>query len=224
MPIQERSGSVDLPGRVRPARSARKDKRSGNGGNREQPGNKAPVAKPHGPPRSFTTPPAKGGEAVPRKGQDGSHLLNFRAPERKQMGLAPIGWRRRGPVSRFDKDRFMAANYSFVVAAGGDYSVHVADPDKSLDWESIKEVHVAMDAESTCPICLEPPTAARLTQCGHVYCWPCIKRLLAGHVRRVKVSTNCFEGNGNYYIVGASWGVRVDACLHARPERASNLL
>ena len=35
--------------------------------------------------------------------QDGSHLLNFRAPERKQMGLAPIGWRRRGPVSRFDK-------------------------------------------------------------------------------------------------------------------------
>lgn len=54
---------------MRPARSARKDKRSGNGGNREQPGNKAPVAKPHGPPRSFTTPPAKGGEAVPRKGQ-----------------------------------------------------------------------------------------------------------------------------------------------------------
>ena len=38
--------------------------------------------------------------------QDGSHLLNFRAPERRQeTRMAPIGWRRRGPVSRFDKVR-----------------------------------------------------------------------------------------------------------------------
>lgn len=29
-----------------------------------------------------------------------------------------------------------------------------------------------------CPVCLEPPTNARMTQCGHVFCDDCLKRSL----------------------------------------------
>ncbi|OJT08966.1 hypothetical protein TRAPUB_100 [Trametes pubescens] len=31
----------------------------------------------------------------------------------------------------------------------------------------------------TCPICLSPPTAPRMTKCGHVYCYPCILHLIS---------------------------------------------
>lgn len=31
----------------------------------------------------------------------------------------------------------------------------------------------------TCPICLSDFCAARITKCGHVYCWPCILHYLA---------------------------------------------
>ena len=39
----------------------------------------------------------------------------------------------------------------------------------------LAQVHVTCDAAYHCPICLEPPVAARLTKCGHVYCWPCLQ-------------------------------------------------
>jgi hypothetical protein len=77
-------------------------------------------------------------------------------------------------------------------------------------------VHVAIDAESSCPICLEPPTAARLTQCGHVYCWPCIKRLLAVSGRRFApcpICTNIITssiGNLKPAVVHVQDPVRVD--------------
>jgi hypothetical protein len=62
-----------------------------------------------------------------RGGQDASHLLNFRAPERQRdSGSRPLPQRRRGPVVHFDKDRFFGANYRFVVArdAVEDYGVY----------------------------------------------------------------------------------------------------
>lgn len=33
--------------------------------------------------------------------------------------------------------------------------------------------------EPQCPICLYHPVAAKMTRCGHVYCWPCILHYLA---------------------------------------------
>jgi hypothetical protein len=135
-----------------------------------------------------STPPPRGQQhgtkqrgGQQRGGQDASHLLNFRAPERQRdSGSRPLPHRRRGPVVEFDKDRFFGANYRFVVArdANEDYGVHLAFADKTVDWPLIREVHVTEEGSYNCPICLEPPIAARLTQCGHVYCWPCIKRLL----------------------------------------------
>ena len=31
----------------------------------------------------------------------------------------------------------------------------------------------------TCPICLGDFCAARMTKCGHIYCWPCMLHYLA---------------------------------------------
>lgn len=31
----------------------------------------------------------------------------------------------------------------------------------------------------SCPICLHQPVAAKMTRCGHIYCWPCILHFLA---------------------------------------------
>lgn len=31
----------------------------------------------------------------------------------------------------------------------------------------------------SCPICLYPPTAAKITRCGHIFCWACILHYLS---------------------------------------------
>ena len=184
-----------------PSRERRQQKRNGGGGQDKKSSKLAAnsvaniVKRPST--SHLSTPPPR---TQQRGGQDASHLLNFRAPERQRDSGRPLPQRRRGPVVHFDKDRFFGANYRFVVARdeGEDYGVHLAFADKSVDWALIREVHVAEEGCYNCPICLEPPIAARLTQCGHVYCWPCIKRLLhvaAKHYAPCPVCTNIVTGS-----------------------------
>lgn len=192
MPIQTNVGNqaVDLANKMRPARERRRGKRAGGkgDGNFQPPPKSNPERAAASVMRPFQTPPqralsggAAGGAAVQgRKGQDASYLLNFRAPARPQEGRGVVYCRKRGAgISRFDKDRFLAANYRFVVAADFDCNLLLADPDRTPEWDSIAEVHVAEVGAYQCPICLEQPQAARMTQCGHVYCWPCLQRLWA---------------------------------------------
>lgn len=91
----------------------------------------------------------------------------------------------------------MNAQYRFVMNPSGDYTVHFADPDIFFQWHDILQVIIprssalasaaaaggehAVQEEGikTCPICLSPPTAPRMTKCGHVYCFPCILHYLS---------------------------------------------
>lgn len=75
----------------------------------------------------------------------------------------------------------MQANCQFVVRAGGDYSRYAADPDLLVDWTMIEQVRLRTSGSepTSCPICLFPPTAAKISRCGHVFCWPCILHYLA---------------------------------------------
>jgi len=123
-----------------------------------------------------------------------NHLLNFQYSQRG--GAEARGNRRgQGQVQRFGKKKhreeehrprydhthYLQANCQFIVRAGEDYSIQAADPDKIVDWNLIEQVNlkVASDDATTCPICLFPPTAGKMSECGHVFCWACILHYLA---------------------------------------------
>lgn len=100
-----------------------------------------------------------------------------------------------GIAHKFSKQQFLQANCQFVVLDGHDYSVHKADPDWPVDWDCIEEVRFKQIAssETTCPICLEPPIAAKITRCGHIYCWTCMLHYLSLSDEKCRQCPICFE-------------------------------
>ncbi|KAF7967129.1 hypothetical protein HWV62_35726 [Athelia sp. TMB] len=90
---------------------------------------------------------------------------------------------------------FVNAQYRFVMNPNGDYTVHFADPDIYFQWQDILQVIIPRssalaavaasgpqagqdEGHTSCPICLSPPVAPRMTKCGHVFCFPCILHYL----------------------------------------------
>lgn len=75
----------------------------------------------------------------------------------------------------------------------GDYKSHWANPDSLVDWQQIEEVIIRSAEEPQCPICLFPPVAAKMTKCGHVYCWPCILHYLALSDKEWRKCPICYD-------------------------------
>lgn len=100
-----------------------------------------------------------------------------------------------GTAHKFSKQQFLQANCKFVVLDGYDYSIHRADPDWPVDWECIEEIKFKQCAstETTCPICLESPIAAKITKCGHIYCWTCMLHYLSLSDDKCRQCPICFE-------------------------------
>jgi len=115
----------------------------------------------------------------------------------------------------------ISSSCQFVVSASGDYSMHSGDPDRLVDWDRIEQVRLFCHQIPSCPICLYPPRAGKLTfsmyqlastvtfcvhvcinckqimhvhhkyfsrrsyfsakisRCGHVYCWSCVLHYLS---------------------------------------------
>jgi len=86
-------------------------------------------------------------------------------------------------MPRFTKEQYLQSHCQFVVSPFGDYSLHQVDPDMACSWELIEEVHLktvgGTEEAHSCPICLFPPTAGKISKCGHVFCWACILHYLA---------------------------------------------
>ena len=79
----------------------------------------------------------------------------------------------------FNKEEYLQAKCKFVViGTPDDYYVNTVDPDQLVDWEKVSLVYVPTNESPNCPVCLYPPTAARITKCGHIYCWSCILHYL----------------------------------------------
>ncbi|OSD03542.1 hypothetical protein PYCCODRAFT_1434440 [Trametes coccinea BRFM310] len=123
-----------------------------------------------------------------------NHLLNFSLPPRQSQYNQSIPRRARRTGNQhgiWNKERFVNAQYRFVMNPTGDYTVHFADPDIYFQWHDILQIIVPrgnqLSATSasqeagilTCPICLSPPTAPRMTKCGHIFCFPCILHLIS---------------------------------------------
>ncbi|KAJ1654043.1 hypothetical protein IWQ61_005957 [Dispira simplex] len=119
-----------------------------------------------------------------RNVQSLNHLLNFSLPARQPpAGSSDLQVRRRRLRQKtnyepYRKERFINANYRFLLNPRGDYTVYCVDPDVPIPWEDVEQVLIATHQPLTCPICLMTPVAPRVTKCGHVYCLPCVTRYL----------------------------------------------
>ncbi|KAF9994207.1 hypothetical protein BGZ65_010198, partial [Modicella reniformis] len=107
-----------------------------------------------------------------------NHLLNFSFPIREEpQNTGPVRRRRNVSYQPYDKDKFINANFRFLMNPRRDYEVFTMDADVRVEWDDIEQVLISVP--QSCPICLQPPVAARITKCGHVYCLPCILHYLA---------------------------------------------
>lgn len=131
-----------------------------------------------------------------------NHLLNFSYSSRDGYGGAGSvrygGWHGRGKRGgkqsiQFNKEQFLQANCQFVVRGTGDYSVCGVDPDILVDWEMIEQVRIFSHEVPSCPICLYPPTAAKITRCGHIYCWTCMLHYLSLGEKTWRKCPICYE-------------------------------
>lgn len=135
-----------------------------------------------------------------------THLLNYRYERPGSHSNRHSGqyvnhrnsssqYRDAGTTHKFNKQQFLQANCQFVVADGHDYTIHKVDPDWPVDWNCIEEVRFKQSAgsETTCPICLEPPIAAKITRCGHIYCWTCMLHYLSLSDEKRRQCPICFE-------------------------------
>ncbi|CAH1760548.1 12895_t:CDS:10 [Entrophospora sp. SA101] len=84
-----------------------------------------------------------------------NHLLNFTFPPRQSFNHTP----RRQRVTNYqpyNKERFVNANFRFIIKPTGDYTVYLVDP---------VQVIITTHSTPSCPICLQQPTAPRVTKC-----------------------------------------------------------
>ncbi|GAA5991340.1 hypothetical protein JCM5350_006989 [Sporobolomyces pararoseus] len=184
-------------------------------------------------------------------GQDFNHLLGFTLPPRSAPASTHLprrSTRRTQYHGAFDRQRFVH-QFRYVVKPDKDYTAHFADPDIHLDWSDILQVILptsssalsavstsgidqAVDGESgrkggaipTCPICLSEPTAARMTKCGHVFCYPCVLHYLAlaDHGQKFRKCPVCHDSIYAKDLKSVKWYDPVGAQLIASSTSAAS--
>ncbi|KAL7672102.1 hypothetical protein ACOME3_006997 [Neoechinorhynchus agilis] len=69
---------------------------------------------------------------------------------------------------RTDIDQYTRARFQFIFLHGDRFD--------DFSWTLIKQVRCFDHQLSKCLICLSEPVAAKVTRCGHIFCWHCILR------------------------------------------------
>lgn len=155
-----------------------------------------------------------------------NHLLNFSLPPRQSHTVQSIPRRSRRTGTQqgvWNKERYINAQYRFVMNPSGDYTVHFADPDIFFQWQDILQIIVPRTSAvastssnstaishdqglQTCPICLSPPIAPRMTKCGHVFCFPCILHLIntSDNLKWVRCPI-CFDSINEKQLKSVKW-------------------
>lgn len=122
-----------------------------------------------------------------------NHLLNFTLTPVENRDFISGRPHARFKHPKYNKEQFLQANCQFVTRDGEDYAVHYGNPDILVDWSFIEEVRLRSHEIASCPICLYPPVAAKITRCGHIYCWPCILHYLALTDKTWQKCPICFD-------------------------------
>ena len=96
-----------------------------------------------------------------------------RPPRRRSSGPRP---------PPYDKNKFLQANFRFVVSDAIDLATYRRDADLMLKWDDVIQVEMLTSADIQCPISLEcPPTCAQITPCGHVFTFPAVMQHFLHH-------------------------------------------
>ncbi|EJF67079.1 hypothetical protein DICSQDRAFT_142653 [Dichomitus squalens LYAD-421 SS1] len=172
---------------------------------------------------THSTAPNQNKRSSKAPAQSLNHLLNFSLPPRQSHHNQSIPRRARKIGNQYgvwNKERFVNAQYRFLMNPTGDYTVHFADPDIYFQWHDILQViiprgHSVLHPERqsahdddilTCPICLSPPTAPRMTKCGHVFCYPCMLHLLSTSEQLKWVRCPiCFDSVNERQLKAVKW-------------------
>ncbi|XP_068082397.1 E3 ubiquitin-protein ligase RNF10 [Anabrus simplex] len=147
--------------------------------------------------------PAEHESVTLSKKQNLNHLLNFHYVRREGGQSAHGSWRQNQAgwgrrlmnthKHKYNKEQFLQANCQFVVRHASDYMEHLANPDLLVDWGRIEQINFRTAENLSCPICLYPPSAAKMTRCGHIFCWSCILHYLALSDKHCRKCPICFE-------------------------------
>ncbi|KAJ2723069.1 hypothetical protein GGI07_002896 [Coemansia sp. Benny D115] len=134
----------------------------------------------------------RGAKGRTRERTNLNHLLNFTLPARMPSPLPTVRPRRRAGAAdswaaserqtQINKSMFINANFRFALKPSfwQAFMPIASRADMQLRWEWIERMIMPVLGEAAaCPICLSPPTAARVTKCGHVFCYPCVLRYLS---------------------------------------------
>eukprot|EP00842_Homolaphlyctis_polyrhiza_P003413 jgi/Hompol1/4072/HPOL_000903-RA len=90
-----------------------------------------------------------------------NHLINFSFPPRQQHTSSSSVSRRRNKnavYEPYNKQRFVNANFRFILKEGKQYTPYLTDPDIVVEWEDIDQVHylhLGEQAWRKCPICYD---------------------------------------------------------------------
>ncbi|KAI3430854.1 hypothetical protein D9Q98_009263 [Chlorella vulgaris] len=163
----------------------------------------------HGAERPSAARQSQAGEGVlgsspGRRGVAANHLLSFQSRRDSERlaggsgrgsgggrgGGASRGGRGGGGLPRrpaakpqpYDRNKFLQANFRFLVSDAVDVKRFAADPDLMLEWEDVVQVEMLSDVPIRCPITLEDqPFSPQITPCGHVFSFPAIIGHLVAH-------------------------------------------
>lgn len=137
------------------------------------------------------------------KKQNLNHLLNFHRYTKDSDGshyrgaFSKHGYRHRVASKKYqyNKEQYLQANCQFIVKedAKYDYKHHQVSPDALVEWDQIVKVLISSCEESQCPICLYPPKAAKMTKCGHIYCFSCMLHYLSLSDKAWRKCPICYE-------------------------------
>ncbi|KAJ7837391.1 hypothetical protein B0H14DRAFT_3870472 [Mycena olivaceomarginata] len=192
-------------------------------------------------PNATTTPaaapltPRRASKMASNQSLNLNHLLNFTLPPRQTQPPPSLPRRSRKTGTHqgvWNKERFVNAQYRFVMNPNGDYTVHFADPDIFFQWQDILQVIIPRssalasaaasgertgqdEGHTTCPICLSPPTSPRMTKCGHVFCFPCILHYLNTSENKWARCPICFDSVNEKQLKSVKW---FDGPLHVEED------
>lgn len=136
------------------------------------------------------------------KRQSLNHLLNFHCTPREVDYSDSFGYggsngsymqrHAHSKKQKYNKEQFLQANFQFVIKASAKPKTDDS-PDTLIDWYLIEQINIQTPEETQCPICLYPPIAAKITRCGHVYCWPCVLHYLSLSDKTWRKCPICYE-------------------------------